>query len=85
MPVVDYYKQFGKVRHIKALGSIQEVYAQSKEAAMPECMFMLGPKACGKSTIAEKMVSRVNMHHIDFTEFVHQNGLRDQGDEMMTQ
>ena len=35
MPVVDYYKQFGKVRHIDATGSIAEVYAQSKKAVLP--------------------------------------------------
>jgi len=27
VPVVDYYKKFGKVRHIDATGSISEVYA----------------------------------------------------------
>ena len=27
IPVVDYYKKFGKVRHIDATGSISEVYA----------------------------------------------------------
>jgi len=35
MPVVDYYKRFGKVRKIDATGSISEVYAQSKDAVLP--------------------------------------------------
>ena len=35
LPVVDYYKKFGKVRHIDATGSIAEVYAQSKAAVLP--------------------------------------------------
>jgi len=35
MPVVDYYKKFGKVRHIDATSSIQEVYSHSKAASLP--------------------------------------------------
>ena len=27
LPVVDYYRKFGKVRHIDATGSIADVYA----------------------------------------------------------
>ena len=56
MPVVNYYKKFGKVRHIDATGSIAEVYAQTKQAILPQCMFLLGPnwgwnrpKASGKA------------------------------------
>ena len=35
LPVVDYYKKFGKVSEIDATGSIAEVYAQSKRAVLP--------------------------------------------------
>lgn len=35
LPVVDYYKRFGKVRKIDATGGISEVYAQSKDAVLP--------------------------------------------------
>jgi UMP-CMP kinase len=34
-PVVDYYKQFGKVHCVDATGTIQEVYAQTKAAILP--------------------------------------------------
>lgn len=35
MPVVEYYKKFGKVNEIDATGSIASVYAQSKRAVLP--------------------------------------------------
>jgi adenylate kinase family enzyme len=85
LPVVDYYKQFGKVRHINALGSIPEVYAQSKACALPQCMFMLGPKSSGKTTVSNKMAKRTNMTHIDFCDYLEKNGLEGQDDETVTQ
>ena len=84
IPVVNYYKQFGKVRHIDATGSIQEVYCQSKEAALPEVMFMLGPKASGKSTLSKRMAHRQNMQHIDFCDYLEKQGLQGQDDETVT-
>lgn len=84
LPVVDYYKKFGKVRHIDATGNISQVYAQSKTAVLPQCMFVLGPKASGKSTIGAAMAARTNMKLIDFNGFVAANGLDGQDDESVT-
>jgi shikimate kinase len=33
-------------------------------------MFMLGPKASGKTKIAQEVSQRSNMTHIDFNDFV---------------
>jgi shikimate kinase len=38
-------------------------------------MFMLGPKASGKSTIGATMADRTNMKLIDFNNFIQFNGL----------
>lgn len=84
VPVVDYYKKFGKVRHIDATGTIPEVYAKSKAAVLPQVMFMLGPKASGKSTIGSTMAARTNMKLVDFNHFVSSNGLEGQDDETIT-
>lgn len=35
VPVVDFYRKFGKVRTIDASGGIGEVYAATKQALMP--------------------------------------------------
>ena len=47
-------------------------------------MFMLGPKASGKSKIAEDMAARSNMNHINFNDFVEQNGLKGKDDETIS-
>lgn len=84
LPVVHFYKKFGKVRHIDATGSISEVYAQSKASVLPQCMFILGPKASGKSTIGASMASRTNGRLIDYNQFVQNHGLEGQDDETVT-
>jgi len=81
LPVVDFYKCFGKVSHIDATGSIADVYAQSKIAVLPQVMFMLGPKACGKTSVANGMAARTNTQHIDFNHWVATQGLEGQDDE----
>ena len=60
-PVVEYYKQFGKVHFIDATGSIQDVYSLTKKAILPQCMCLLGPKGSGKTTIGKQMNGRVNI------------------------
>lgn len=84
MPVIDYYKKFGKVSEIDALGSIAETYAQTKKAILPQCTCLLGPKASGKTTIGNALSSRTNAKLIDFREFLKDNGLEGQDDELVT-
>lgn len=70
-PVVEYYQKFGKVRVIDANGpDISAIYKLAKEAVLPQIMFMLGPKASGKTKIAQEVAQRSNMTHIDFNDFV---------------
>jgi adenylate kinase family enzyme len=83
-PVIEYYKKFGKVRTIDATGGISEVYAQTKEAILPQTMMVLGPKASGKSKIAENLAERTNMAHINFDDFVEENELAQEDDETVT-
>lgn len=84
-PVVKYYQQFGKVHCIDATGSIQDVYAKTKQAILPQCISLLGPKASGKSTIGHTMSGRVNIKLIDFNQFIRFNGLRGKEDEVLVQ
>lgn len=84
LPVVDYYKMFGKVKHIDATGDIASVYAQTKAAIIPQTVCVLGPKASGKTTIANALCARTNTKHFDFNTFLIQNGLIGQDDETVT-
>jgi len=83
-PVVEYYQKFGKVRKIDATGGISDVYRQTKEAVLPQTMFIMGPKAAGKTMIAQNLSERTNMNLINFNEFVSSNGFDDADDETVT-
>jgi adenylate kinase family enzyme len=45
---------------------------------------ILGPKASGKSKIAENLAERTNMTHINFDDFVKQNDFSNEDDETVT-
>lgn len=75
LPVIDYYKQFGKVNHINALSSISEVYAQTKHSLLPQSIFLMGPKACGKTSVGTALSARTNLDLIDFTKWIKANSL----------
>ena len=52
---------------------------------MPQCMFLLGPKGSGKTTVGKEMAERTNMKLVDFNAFVNDNGLLGQDDEKVTE
>ncbi len=82
-PVIEYYNKFGKVRKIDARGDISQVYAQTKAAVLPQTMFIVGPKAAGKTCIAENLAARTNMKHININQFVEEKGLKQADDEQL--
>ena len=82
LPVIEYYDKFAKVRRVDANGAdAGEIYKNAKEALLPQIMFMLGPKASGKTKIAEDIAGRSNMRHIKFDEYIKSNSLADCDDE----
>lgn len=85
-PVIDMYTRFGKVKHIDASKSINEVFVQTKKAMLPEVFFMIGPKGCGKSTIAKELGYRTNMQVLGFDKFLKDAGfnLNQYDDEEVT-
>jgi len=80
-PVIEYYSKFGKVRKIDARGDISQVYALTKAAVLPQTMFVVGPKAAGKTCVAENLAARTNMRHINFLSYIEEKGLKGESDE----
>ena len=69
-PVIDYYKKFGKIRTIDAnTPNEAAIYTLAKAALLPQIMFMLGPKASGKSRLSKEICDRTNCSHLDFNNF----------------
>ena len=72
-PVVEYYKKFGKIKHIDSSKSIDEVYQQVKRAIKPNIIFFWGQPGVGKSSAAKALSNKTGYLHIDFEEFARQN------------
>lgn len=51
---------------------------------MPQCIFLLGQKASGKTSIGIAMAERTNMKLVDFEDFIEINGLTGQDDDIIT-
>lgn len=73
-PVVDMYSRLGKVKRIDASKPVSEVFQQTKKAMLPQVFFMIGPKGCGKSTVARELGTRTQMQVINFDKFLIQAG-----------
>ena len=53
-PVIDYYDKFGKVVAIDSNGTdIGAIYAQAREAVLPQLFFSMGPPASAQDVVAE--------------------------------
>lgn len=81
VPVIEYYSKIGKVRRIDATGDVNDIYEATRKAVIPQMMFIIGPKACGKSTIASNMAYRTNMRHIDYQQWKKDTGNKEIEDE----
>lgn len=81
LPVVDFYKKFGKVVEIDATGSIAQVYAETKKAILPQILCILGAVGSGRNSIAKVLAERTNLKVLDFNDYIEENCLQDQDDE----
>jgi len=81
VPVVEYYDLLGKVTKIDASGSIKDVYAQTKEALLPEVYSIVGPRGAGKSKLGDALAQRANMTTLNFSEFLKMRSLCKSDDE----
>ena len=76
--------KFGKVHYIEAVGSIDEVYAHTRKAMLPQTFFLIGPKTSGKTTLGGALAERCNMKHFNFLKFIKDSGLNGKDDETVT-
>lgn len=68
-PVIEYYKKFGKIKHIDSARSIDDVYASVRKAIKPNLIFFWGPPGVGKSSVAKALHKKTGYLYIDYEEF----------------
>jgi adenylate kinase family enzyme len=83
-PVKEFYARFGKVREIESNGDPLEIYEQTRRAMLPQISCIIGPKACGKTALGAALCDRTNMKLVNFNNFVEDNKLEDEDDEVVT-
>lgn len=73
------------MRYIDASKSIDEVYAETRIAMLPQIFSIIGPKCSGKSSLGSSLAERTNMTLLNFSQFVKQHGIKDLDCEDKTQ
>lgn len=84
LPVIRYYEQFGKVRHIDANRDTLEIYEDTRRAMLPQISCVIGPKASGKTTLGKALCERTNMKLLNYNDFVAEQSLQDVSEETAT-
>jgi adenylate kinase family enzyme len=69
-PVVELYRQFGRVREVDGGKDVSDVWADTRKAMLPQVSFMIGPHASGKSTLGKALCERSNSVQLNFNQFL---------------
>jgi adenylate kinase len=57
-PVVEMYQKFGIVREVDGSGDTQSVWRATREAMLPQVVFLNGPMCSGKTTLGSAFAQR---------------------------
>jgi len=74
-PVVEMYEKFGIVREIDGSHDTQTVWRATREAMLPQVVFMAGPMCSGKSSLGKAFCERQNAKLLNFNQFLKSNNL----------
>ena len=84
MKVVEFYRRFGKVSEIDAVGSVESVYRRTKRALIPRFDFLIGPP--GSNEVTKLLAERVGAKVLNFTDFFWERFINQhKDDEYITQ
>lgn len=81
MPVIDMYRNFGKVFEVSGEGEKRDIYAEARKAILPQVSFLVGPQGSGKSVLGKKLCANTNMSLVNFPDFVQASNLQDSDEE----
>lgn len=84
-PVIDFYRQFGKVREVNGEFDELKVYAETRKAMLPQVSFIIGPRGSGKTCIGKALCEVSNQKMLNFSNFIEENKLVDKDDETVMQ
>lgn len=74
-PVVEMYRQFGRVREVDGGRDVGDVWADTRRAMLPQVSFIIGPHASGKTMLGNTICERSNATLLKMNEFLAQENL----------
>lgn len=80
-PVINLYRQFGKVREVNGEFDELTVYEATRKAMLPQVSFIIGPKGSGKTSVGKVVCEVSNQKMLNFHDFIEENKLSDKDEE----
>ena len=80
-PCVEMYRQFGLVREVDGGRDVSEVWADTRNAMLPQVSFIIGPNASGKTELGKTICHRSNATLLDFQKFLEDENLCNEKNE----
>jgi broad-specificity NMP kinase len=63
---------------------VNEVYAATRRAVLPQVSFLCGPMGAGKSVLGKALCEKTNMQQLRFNDWIKENNLTEADDETIT-
>jgi len=80
-PVINLYRQFGKVREVNGEFDELTVYEATRKAMLPQVSFIIGPRGSGKTSVGKVVCEVSNQKMLNFHDFIEENKLSDKDEE----
>lgn len=80
-PVVEMYQKFGIVREVDGSGDTQSVWRATREAMLPQVVFLNGPMCAGKTTLGTAFAQRQNAKLVNWNQFKKDHNIEQSSDD----
>ena len=77
MPVLDFYRKYGKIYNVDTTKTVEEVHASIIPSLNSHLIFFYGPPSTGKTTIAKILCEQLNYFYLNLEEFFTFHNLHD--------
>lgn len=74
-PVVEMYRQFGRVREVDGGRDVGEVWNDTRCSMLPQVSFIIGAHASGKTVLGNTICDRSNATLLKMNDFLEKENL----------
>ena len=81
-PALNFYRNLGKVKNLSSEAEVDVVYKHTREALLPNVIFLYGPPSIGQKYVSEKLASHLHYTLINVSSFFESHGCQKDNDEV---